>query len=162
MGVAGHNALGLTCPRKGDEVVIAPVGCRDGLSLRVSGPDAVFGERAQQSFDQNQRDCRFELRTPENALNLGDQQRTYDHVELAVGPPLEDLRRAAGRREQRRHVDVGVEDYPSHSAARRVLLSDRHLYRLILTHALCGCTTISQNRLYPFTATYERQVALVR
>jgi hypothetical protein len=113
------------------------------------------------SVDMNRWDRGAELATPKHMLELSEQQRTNDHVELAVAPSLERLRRAAGRREQRRHVDVGVENYSSHSAAGGVLLSDRDLHRLVLPHALCGRATISQNRLDPFTATQECQVALV-
>jgi hypothetical protein len=51
MRVARNDALGVGCPREGDEVVIAWIGRRAGLCFRISGGDAHFGECAEQGVD---------------------------------------------------------------------------------------------------------------
>jgi hypothetical protein len=117
MCVTGHNAVGVSSAGESDEVVVTGIRRRAKRCVWIADRDAFFGKCAQQRVDLYGRDRPLELGTPEHALKLGEQQRAHGHVEPAIGPSLQDLRRAAIRREQRRHVDVGVEDYPSHSAA---------------------------------------------
>lgn len=94
----------------------------------------------------------MELGSAQNLLQLGQQQRADDQIEVAVGPLIEDLRWTALRREQRRDKDVAVEDDPWHSATGGVLLLDCHPHRLFLAHAGACRSTVGQDRLDPLTA----------
>jgi hypothetical protein len=159
--IAGDDAVGVSCPREGDEIVVAWVGRRAWLCLGVGSRDAFFSEGAQQGIDLDHGDQPLELATPEYSCELGEQERAHDYLKLAGGPHFEDLGRAPARSEQRRNVDVDVENYPAHSAAGGMLLANRDLDRLILPHGLRGGATISQNHLNPLTASQEGPIALV-
>jgi len=106
-------------------------------------------------------DQSMKLGSPQNILQLSQQQRTDDQVEVFVGPPVEDQRGRALRREQRRDKDIAIENEARHLATGGVLFFDCHPHRLFLTHARSSRSPVGQDRLDALATAQQRQVARV-
>jgi hypothetical protein len=97
-----------------------------------------------------------ELGATQNVLQLGQQQRADDQIEVAVGPLIEDLSWTTLGRKQRRDEDVAVEEYARHSATGGVLFLDRHPHRLFLAYAGFYRSAIGQDGLDPLATAQHR------
>lgn len=93
-----------------------------------------------------------ELGSAQHLLQLGQQQRADDQIEVAVGP--------LGR-EQRSDEDVAVQDDAWHSTTGGVLLLDGYPHRLFLAHARSGRSAFGQYGLNALSAAQHREIALV-
>jgi hypothetical protein len=159
--IARDDALcvGLLCERH--EVVIAGIGGQTRLPRRIADQHGVLDQARHERIDMGAVDRRMELGSTHDLLQLSQQQRTDDQVEVPVGPLAEDLRRTALRREQCRDEDVAVQDDAWHSATGGVLLLDRHPHRLFLAHAGACRSAVGKDGLDALAAAQHRQVALV-
>jgi hypothetical protein len=108
--ITQDDAMRAHHPSERHKVVIPGVRRQARIGRRILNQQPVLHQARHEPVDLGPVNRRRELRAAQNPLQLGEQQRANDHIEVPVGPSVENLRRRAVRREQRRDEDIAVQD----------------------------------------------------